>query len=105
MAASLNKSLIHDHLTSLRQNTDIPTLRSFQAEQTDIYRVISDVSNKLDDLASHNKNLQKQIEHDAFEMISHIAAPRSESPATAVLSITDELADRECKKHYNLSVY
>ena len=115
--ASLNKKLIYDYLSSLKQNTDIPTLRSMQVEQTNLHRIISDVSNKLNGLSSQNRNLQKQIEDvcfqstslqnritDTSESISQTTAQTSESPKTAALSIVDELADRERRKN-NLIIY
>ena len=115
--ASLNKKLIDDYLSSLKQNADIPTLRSMQVEQTNLHRIISDVSNKLDGLSSQNRNLQKQIEDvcfqstslqnqitDTSESISQTTAPTSESPKTAALSIVDELADRERRKIISLFI-
>ena len=60
--ASLNKKLIYDHLSSLKQNADTTTLRSLKVEQTNLHHTISDVSNKLDDLFSQNRNLQKQVD-------------------------------------------
>ena len=115
--ASLNKKLIYDHLSSLKQNADIPTLRSLQTEQTNLHRIISDISNKLNELSSQNRNLQKQIEDVCFqitspqnqitgtsETVSQTTAPTSESPTTAALSIADELADRERRKN-NLIIY
>ena len=50
-----------------------------------------------------NTSLQDQIAV-ASETISHTAAPTSESPATAILSIADELVDRECRKN-NPTIY
>ena len=41
--ASLNKKLIYDHLSSLKQNADTTTLRSLKVEQTNLHRTISDV--------------------------------------------------------------
>ena len=68
--ASLNKKLIYDHLSSLKQNADIPTLRPLQTEQTNLHSVIYDVSNKLDELSTQNRNLQKQIEDVCFQITS-----------------------------------
>ena len=60
--APLNKKLIQEHLDILRQNNDIPSLRSFQAEQDNLHRIISDVSLKMEDISSQYANLQKQIQ-------------------------------------------
>lgn len=115
--ASLNKKLIHDHLSSLKNNADTPTLRSVQAEQENLHRIISEVSNKLDNLTSQNRNLQKQIEDvchrndslqnqitDTSKTTSQTAASTTESSTTTVLSIADELADRERRKN-NLIIF
>ena len=115
--ASLNKKLIHDHLSSLKNNADTPTLRSVQAEQENLHRIISEVSNKLDNLTSQNINLQKQIEDvchrndslqnqitDTSKTTSQTAASTTESSTTTVLSIADELADRERRKN-NLIIF
>ena len=119
--APLNKKLIQEHLDILRQNTDIPSLRSFQAEQGNLHRIISDVSLKIEDVSSQYTNLQKQIQDLHFqnnnlekqiantsEVINSASIPAatatSEPPATAALSIADELADRERRKN-NLIIY
>ena len=49
--ASLKKKLIHDHLSSLKNNADTPTLRSVQAEQENLHRIISEVSGKIDSVS------------------------------------------------------
>ena len=89
-----------------------------QAEQENLHCIISEVSNKLDNLTSQSINTQKQIEdacnqHDSLQkqitgtskITSQTVASTTESSTTAVLSnIADELADRECRKN-NLIIY
>ena len=111
--ASLNKKLIYDHLSSLKQNADTTTLRSLKVEQTNLHHTISDVSNKLDDLFSQNRNklkmyvsktLASKVKLQVPPNLSQTTASTSKLPTTAVLSIADELADREWRKS-NLIIY
>ena len=54
---TLNKKLIQEHLELIRQSADIPSLRSFQAEQTNLNCIISEITFKLEDIASQNNVL------------------------------------------------
>ena len=44
------KQLIHNHHNDLEKLSDLPSLRSLQAEQRNLHRLISEMSIKLDDL-------------------------------------------------------
>lgn len=100
----------------LKQHTDIPWIRSFQVEQGNLHRTISDVSLKTEDILSQYTNLQKQIQDlysqsnnlekqiaNTSEVINSVPTPAAttklETPATAALSITNELADIEQREN------
>ena len=48
------KQLIHNYYNDLEQRSDLPTLKSLQAEQGNLHRLVSEVSTKLDNLSSQN---------------------------------------------------
>ena len=106
---------MQEYLDVLRQNTDIPSLTSFQTEQGNLHRLISEVSLKIEDISTQYTNLQKQVQDlhsqnnnlekqiaNTPEVTNPVSTPAatltSETPSTAALSIADELVDREKKK-------
>ena len=44
------KQLVHAHYSNLDQQVDLPSLRALQVEQANLHRIISEVSNKVDNL-------------------------------------------------------
>ena len=48
------KQLIHNYYNDLEQRSHLPTLKSLQAEQGNLHRLVSEVSTKLDNLSSRN---------------------------------------------------
>jgi len=46
------KQLIHNYYSDLEQRSDLPSLRTLQAEQGNLHRLISEISIKLDNLSS-----------------------------------------------------
>ena len=119
--APLNKKLIQEYLDVLKQNTDIPSLRSFQAKQGNLHHLISEVSLKIKDISTQHTNLQEQIQDlhsqnnnlekriaNTPEVTNPVSTPAatltSETPSSAALSIVDELANRENRKN-NLIIY
>ena len=53
---------MQEYLDVLRQNIDIPSLRSFQTEQGNLHRLVSEVSLKIEDISTQYTNLQKQVQ-------------------------------------------
>ena len=49
--AVINKRLLHDHFSYLTQSTDVPTILAMQAEQTNLHRIITETSAKVDALS------------------------------------------------------
>ena len=106
---------MQEYLDVLRQNTDIPSLRSFHTKQGNLHRLISEVSLKIEDISTQYTTLQKQVQDlhsqnnnlekriaNTPEITNPVSTPAatltSETPLTAALSITDELVDREKRK-------
>jgi len=99
------KQLIFSHFASLEQQADISSLRALQAEQANLHRLISELSEKLDDLNSRNNILRSEVETTS-ELISAENQPvvRPESPAATFLTVAQELDDRERRKN-NVIIY
>ena len=107
---TVNKKLLNDHLNALSSDTaDLPSLRSLQAEQLNLHKIISEVSAKIDNLCNSNDNLKQQITatSDTITSASLQPHPVPRPPASSAQDIADELADRERRKCnlilYNLS--
>ena len=99
------KQLVHAHYSNLDQQVDLPSLRALQVEQANLHRIISEVSNKVDNLNLRNKELLGEIEA-ASESISTDKPPiiPSESPASTFLTVAEELDNRERRKN-NVIIY
>jgi len=100
---TVNKKLLHDHHIALSSDkADLPSLRSLQAEQLNLHKIIFEVSAKIDNLSSSNDNLKQQITATSETITSaslqshRVPAPRP--PASSAQDIADELADRERRK-------
>ena len=99
------KQLVYAHHANLEQQVDIPSLRTIQAEQANLHRLISEVSMKVDDLKSRNNVLRSEVETTS-ELISveNQSIVRPESPASTFLTVAEELNDRERRKN-NVIIY
>ena len=81
--------------------------KSLQAEQVNLYKIISEVSAKIDNLCSSNDNLKQQFTTTSESITSALLQPSPDirpPPASSAQDIADELADRERRKS-NLIVY
>ena len=63
------KQLVHTHYANVDQQVDLPSLRTLQAEQANLHRLISKVSTKVDNLKSRNDVLYSEVE-TASELVS-----------------------------------
>jgi len=105
--AVVNKRLLHNHFSFVTQVADVPSIHSLQAEQTNLHRIISEISAKIDDLHSQNTSLQQQITSTSASLTStsnDYPPILPEPPALSALSIADELAYREHRRA-NIIVY
>jgi len=110
---TVNKRLLNDHLNALSSDSgDVPSLRTIQAEQLNLHKIISELSLKIDNLCKSNDNLKQQISNSGTIMstsgtVSNASRHQhsvSQPPASSAQDIADELADRERRKN-NLIVY
>ena len=77
----------HDHLNSLKNNTDTTTLRSIQAKQENLHYIISEVSNKLDILTPQKQKFaETKLKMHAIKIIASKAklqiVPKQLAPST-----------------------
>jgi len=92
------KQLIHNYSLHLEQQVDLSSLRSLQAEQANLHRLISEVSDKLNTLSEQNTSLNSQV-NAASELIksgdcestSPVTSPNVLDPAEAI----NEYIDRQ----------
>jgi len=82
-------------------------MKSLQAEQLNLNRLISEVSTKIDSLQSQNVTLQSQIQSTS-ETFAKVSSSKPSTtpkpPALSANSIADELADRK-RREANVIVY
>ena len=96
------KQLVHAHYANVDQQVDLPSVRTLQAEQANLHRLISEVSTKVDNLKSRNDVLYSEVE-TASELVSPPII-QTESPASTFLTVAKELDDRERRRN-NVIIY
>ena len=102
-----HKKFLYECVSKATQSEDLASIRSLQAEQVNLHRIISEVSAKIDALQTQNVTLQSQIQStsETFTKGSNTnLSTIPEPPALSANSIADELADRK-RREANVVVY
>ena len=100
------KQLVHFHYANLDEQIDLPSLRFLQTEQVNLYQLIVDLSNKLDNLNSSNDELHSEVKATS-ELISTEKSSDIilvESLASTFLTVVQELDDRQHRRN-NVIIY
>ena len=102
-----HRKILHECLSQVTQDKDLPSMKSLQAEQLNLNRLISEVSTKIDSLQSQNATLKSQIQSTS-ETFTKVSSSKSsttpEPPALSANSIANEFADRK-RREDNVIVY